>query len=55
MNRVVASDCDGTLIRGDAGQQGGPMGIALPLAVLGRLIPPWSMVAVAAAQLRRDS
>lgn len=55
MNRVVALDGDGTLIRGDAGQQGVTVGIALPLAVLGRLIPPWSVVALAATQLRRDS
>jgi HAD superfamily phosphoserine phosphatase-like hydrolase len=47
------------------GQQGVPAGIALPVAVIRRLITPWSMVALAAAisliplrapsQLRRDS
>jgi glycosyltransferase 2 family protein len=47
------------------GQQGVPAGIALPIAVLRRLITLWSMVAIAAvsgviplsagAQLRRDS
>ena len=47
------------------GQQGVPAGIALPVAVLRRLITLWSMVALAAAsavlslsadaQLRRDS
>ena len=31
------------------GQQGVPAGIALPVAVLRRLITPWSMVALAAA------
>ena len=47
------------------GQQGLPTGIALQIAVLRRLITPWSMVALTAAvsvlplpagaQLRRDS